>query len=114
MNLATPKRRWLQFRLRTLLFAVTFSALALGWWRHRQFCLTKANFHEDMEAIYRLRGSIASYREKTDGGLAALYSGWKAEEEHFENLADRHGNTGKAFRAAVFRPWLRLAIHEPE
>jgi hypothetical protein len=109
-----PKRRWLQFNLRTLLIVVTLTALSLGWWQHRSHCLERAKVH-DWEALACLiQGTIE------------VDSGWEdelppqpvdkvrvAEQERLVILSKRHDETSAAFRLAVWLPWLRWSIHEP-
>lgn len=116
-NLNSPtKRRWLQFSLRTLLLAVTFAAVGLGWWRHRQFCLARAVFHDDMRTIYLLRGEMARSGGQGKGsGVSSLYSysTWKADFEKCQSEAARHGTLHEEFRLAIWRPWIRWSIKEP-
>ncbi|MCE9544497.1 MAG: hypothetical protein K8T25_03090 [Planctomycetia bacterium] len=50
-----PKRRWFQFRLRTLLAATTIIAIWLGWWSY------KARQQRDAVAALRLIGARVEY-----------------------------------------------------
>jgi hypothetical protein len=109
-----PKRRWLQFSLRTLLIAVTLAALALGWWKHRDHCLERARVHDWERLACLIQGTIE------------VSSGWEdelpsqpvdsvkvADQDRLVKLSKRHEETSAAFRLAVWLPWLQWSINEP-
>ena len=84
----TPKRRWCQFSLRTLLVVTTLSALPLCWWNHRSFCLRRIEFY-----------SSVSLGADTP---------WQQAVRRIEF----HQHTADAYQRAIWRPWLRLWIDE--
>ena len=109
-----PKRRWLQFKLRTLLIVVTLAALSLGWWQHRSYCLARAQVH-DWEVLVCLIKTIdpGAGRWEEDLPQRPVDTVRLAEEERLVKLSKRHEETSAAFRLAVWLPWLRWSITEP-
>ncbi len=109
---ARHKRRWLQFKLRTLLIVVTFAALSLGWWRHRHYCLARAEAHWWEEAFCLDREANHFKRRGLVPRPGTILV--KTEEQlRLTRIAKQHHETSKAFRFAVWLPWLRWSINEP-
>jgi hypothetical protein len=104
----TPRRRWLQFSLRTLLITVTLAAVALGWWQHRGHCLTRVEGHE-RQGNTCLASTIHSWADSWDGDIDKAKS---EQDANYLRLKKHHDQLAGAYRLAVWQPWLRLWIDE--
>ena len=117
----SPKRRWYQFSLRTLLFAMALVGVVLGivlpWRAHRQFCLERATFHDTEAAVladHDFEFQFLSKLFESEGGLLA-----KATEQMFADIekarmrAKSHRTLADAYQHAVWRPWERYWIEDP-
>lgn len=90
---AKPKCPWYQFGLRTLLVIPLLVGLGVsGWTNHREYCLERASFHE-MEAM----------------PWGTLHSMMR-DAPKFEH----HRRISNQYIRAVWMPWLRLWIDDPE
>jgi hypothetical protein len=107
-----PNRRWLQFRLRTVFIVVTLAAGGLGWWRHRQFCLERAEAHWWQQVVYlHKEGNYFKRRSMVPLDGTRLV---KSEEQlQLIRRAELHRQTKEAYWRAVWFPWLRWTIKEP-
>ena len=107
-----PKRRWFQFSLKTLLFAITVIGFLLGV-GGRAFYLTKrAEFH-DGEYLRCIDSMLSIYHEK--------HGDQAVDQKSFDELigpdgttrirqlvahSQRHKVIADDYRRAVFRPWV--------
>ena len=94
----TPKLRWYQFSLRTLMVAAAVVALAATWWNHRNYCLTRAREH-DLSTLPILTSPARAFRS--------------VPREETMRL-ERHRRMAGEYRRAVWLPWERLWIDDRE
>lgn len=108
-----PNRRWLQFRLRTVFIVVTVVALSLGWWRHRDYCLARANSHQESQIDCLVETIDAGgHRWIENMPPQPVDTQRVAEDARLTQLAEEHRKTSESFRLAVWFPWLRWSINE--
>src|SRR4051794_12557404 len=62
------RRKFWQFRLRSLLLLVFVCALAAAWWSHRRYCLDRAWFH----AKQAVQDQIESNSAEAEGALVDM------------------------------------------
>jgi hypothetical protein len=108
-----PRRRWLQFRLRTLFIFMTMAAVALWWWNHRAYCLQKAHEHGIEGLVFHIRGSIVVTSGVLEPGPVPAKRQVVTEDQvRYRRLADHQEQVATAYRRAVYQPWLRWWIDE--
>jgi hypothetical protein len=101
----------MRFSLRTLLLVVTLAACFMGaavWWRgHRQFCLSRAEYHESKMTTYGGGSYVNMTKEEFERAVRNAQARVTKENAERERLA-------ATYRSAVWRPWLRLSVKEPQ
>jgi hypothetical protein len=100
-----PNRRWLQFRLRTLVIVMTLAAVSFGWWRHRSYCLERAQDHGRREFMADIMTRFG------------LPTGWEDPQHsetrrQYKRLRDYHHALRDCYHLAVWQPWLRFWIDD--
>ena len=95
----TAKRKlmWYQFTLRGLAYALTVTAIVLGWWGHRSYCLRQADYHRSKFTIWV-------------GGFATPEAIREMERTNARNKF--HLEQEEAYRRAIWMPWERFWIAE--
>lgn len=110
-EVARPRRRWLQFSLRTLFIVMTIAAVALCWWNHRGHCLRKAESHEFLALMCHISENIVVTWED-DGSTLPIDHDEIDERARDHRLAQHHEKLSDAYRQAIYQPWVRLWIDE--
>ena len=91
MVVVTPKRRWFQFSLRTLLVVPLLVGVTIGLWGcHRDYCLNQARIHSQQSEPSTGARSSTALRENRI----------------------RHQIVAEQYRFAVWMPWQLLWIDE--
>ena len=94
---ATPKRRWYQFRLRTLLVVVTVAAILLALAGRSLSLSRQAAFH---------RSRVKDIRVMNDtGGSDSIYPPGSVGYYHIKSA--------EAYERTARYPWLPVALPEP-
>lgn len=101
----------MRYSLRALLIVVTLAACFMGvavWWRgHREFCLSKAEYHA-ARTVQKGGFSLPNMtKEEADRII-------KETEAELERKSAEHERLAAAYRKAVWQPWLRLTIDDPQ
>ena len=97
-----PKRRWYQFSLRTIFFAVTATCILCGWLANYQFRIARAADHEEKE-FWCVIGSKFAIRGMVDAETGA------SMDRHTAKMlreAEEHRRLAEAYRKAAWRPWV--------
>jgi hypothetical protein len=101
----------MRFSLRTLLIVVTFAACFMGvarWWRgHRQFCLSRAEYHDARTVLIGGFSLPNMTKEESDRIIREAMA-------ELERKGAEHERLAAAYRKAVWQPWLRLTIDETQ
>ena len=88
-NALWPRRRWLQFRLRTLIIVIGLTGLWLGWWAN-----SATRQRQAVRAILDLGGSVSYDYQFTPGTLRRVpeamsprpqWMQWLLDDNYFHN-----------------------------
>ncbi|MCE9528754.1 MAG: hypothetical protein K8R36_22130 [Planctomycetales bacterium] len=102
----SPKVRWYQFSLRTLLLAITAITVVCGLASNYRFCMLQAEFHRERESRLYIAGYFpARYLMAPNPELDKFIS------ERMESSED-HRRLKVAYLLAAWRPWYRLSIDD--
>jgi hypothetical protein len=100
------------YSLRSLMIVVTLTAMILGWWNHRRFCLENADKHAAKSTHLMLQAMIFSMRS----GIPPTEEEKRKEDadvSSYLRLSDLHGCCATEYRRAVWRPWIRWTLELP-
>jgi hypothetical protein len=104
--IVTPKRRWYQFSLRTLLIAMVVASVGCGWVANYRYRMARAADHKE-EARWCLISSHYAMRGFVDGEIGASMDRHTAE---MRRQAGEHKRLAEAYQKAAWQPW--VIIHD--
>src|SRR5260221_1985583 len=105
----------MKYSLRSLMIVVTLAAAAMGWWNHRLFCLSRAEYHRDHSERCSLHSKwLDQLACERAGNVSGLFDRESLNREALlkREAADRHSRLAPDYHQAVWQPWIRFWIDD--